>query len=276
MAQKLHIYAVAALCLGSARVARADLPVPQAMQKVNVEEHLGQKIPLDLPFVDQNGKKVNLKDYFDGKPVVISLVYFRCPMLCSLILSGEAKAMREMDLKIGKDYRAVTISFDPHDTPKDALAKQHGYLQALNDPDATSSWTFLTGQSSSITPLTKALGFDYYYDKVTSTFAHPAAIFIISPNGKISRDRYQLSFSPKQLKLALVDAGQGKAGTVLDRSILTCYRYDLSTQKYKFYIWGFIRGGAYLSLVGVLGLLGRLWYVEIKKKKAASQGKMAS
>jgi len=276
MVRGFYITAAVAV-LASASVARADLPEPAAMRQVNITEHLGQKIPLDLSFVDQNGKQVKLGDYFaQGKPVVLSLVYFRCPMLCSLILSGEAKVMREMGLTLGKDYQAVTVSFDPHDGPKDAAEKQHGYLQSLGQPDATSSWSFLTGQSSSIEPLTRALGFEYYFDETIQQFAHPAAIFIISPNGQISRYLYQLSFQPKQLKLALVEAAQGKAGSSLDRALLTCYRYDFAQKKYTFYIWGFIRGGALLGLAFVLGLLGTLWYREFKKKKPATQGKLAS
>jgi protein SCO1 len=276
MVRALYIAAGLSVFAG-AGTAYADLPVPLAMRQVDIEEHLGQKLPLDLAFVDQNGKSVKLGDYFhDGKPVVLSLVYFRCPMLCSLILSGEAKVMREMGLTLGKDYQAVTVSFDPHDGPKDAQIKQHGYLQSVGQPDATGAWTFLTGQPASIEPLTKAIGFKYYFDETIQQFAHPAAIFIISPDGKISRYLYQLSFQPKQLKLAVVEAAKGQAGSSLDRAILTCYRYDFAKKKYSFYIWGFIRGGAMLGFLFIAGLLGVLWMREFKKKKVATQGKMAS
>jgi len=270
MVQRVHMGVLVA-ALAVAGVARADLSQPPAMKAVDIEEHLGEKLPLDTSFVDQNGKPVKLADYFHGKPVVLSLVYFRCPMLCSLILSGQAKVMRELGLTLGQDYEAVTVSFDPHDTPKDAEAKQHNYLQALGRPDATAHWSFLTGQPDAIQPLTQALGFKYYFDESIQQFAHPAAIFIITPEGKISRYLYQLSFEPKQLKLGLVEAGQGKAGTTLDRSLLTCYRYDTATKKYQFYVWGFIRGMASLAFVALAAFLGRLWYLELKKKKVATQ-----
>lgn len=278
MVSRFHIAAVVGLALASALPARAELPPPPAMKAVDIEEHLGEKIPLDLQFVDETGKQVKLGDYFQsGKPVVLSLVYFRCPMLCSLILSGQAKVMHELELKLGQDYEAVTVSFDPHDTPRDAESKQHNYLQAMGNPGAGAHWSFLTGSNASIAPLTQALGFKYYFDESIQQFAHPAAIFIISPDGKISRYLYQISFQPQQLKLALVEAGKGKAGTALDRSLLTCYRYDLATKKYQFYVWGFIRLGAGLSFVLLAGFLGRLWHLELKKKrKLASQGKWAA
>jgi protein SCO1/2 len=277
MAHRLHI--VALLCMAGlgSRVAHADdLQVPLALKQVDIEEHLGEKLPLDLPFVDQTGKTVQLGDLFHGKPVVLSLVYFKCPMLCSLVLAGQAKVMREMDLGLGKDYSAVTVSFDPHDTPRDAEVKQHNYLQSLGKPDEKTSWTFLTGQPDSIGALTRAIGFKYYYDEGTQQFAHAAAIFIITPEGKISRYLYQLSFEPKQLKLAVVEAAAGRAGTsVLDRGLLSCYRYDIAEKRYKFYVMGFIKGGALLGFVLLAGLLGRLWYLEAKHK-FATNGKWTS
>jgi protein SCO1/2 len=276
MVQRLHIAVALALVLGVSGMARGEPQAQAAMRPVDIEEHLGEKVPLDLPFVDQNGKAVKLGELFHGKPVVLSLVYFRCPMLCSLLLSGQTRVMRELGLELGKDYEAVTVSFDPHDTPKDAELKQHGYLQSLGKPEAGADWSFLTGQPASIGPLTQALGFQYYFDEGIQQFAHPAAIFILSPDGKISRYLYQLSFEPKQLKLALVEAGQGKAGTTLDRSILTCYRYDFANKRYQLYVWGFIRGVALLGFFGVAGLLGRLWFLELKKKRVATQGKWTS
>ena len=151
MAHRLHIAALLCMVgLGSRAAHADDLQQPLALKQVDIEEHLGEKLPLDLPFVDQTGKTVQLGDLFHGKPVVLSLVYFKCPMLCSLVLAGQSKVMREMDLGLGKDYEAVTVSFDPHDTPRDAEVKQHNYLQSLGKPDQKTDWTFLTGQPDSI------------------------------------------------------------------------------------------------------------------------------
>lgn len=276
MAHRLHIVALLCMVGFGSRVALADdLPQPLALKQVDIEEHLGEKLPLDLPFVDQTGKAVKLGELFHGKPVVLSLVYFKCPMLCSLVLSGQAKVMREMDLGLGQDYQAVTVSFDPHDTPHDAEIKQHNYLQSLGKPDQKADWSFLTGGPESIGALTRAIGFKYYYDEASQQFAHAAAIFIITPEGKISRYLYQLSFEPKQLKLAVVEASAGRAGSSYDRSLLSCYRYDLASKRYKLYVIGFIKLGALLAFALLAALLGRLWYVEAKRKFAPN-GKWAS
>ncbi len=245
----------------AASVAHADVPQPPALRNVDVVEHLGERVPLDVHFVDQNGKSVELGDYLkQGKPVLLSLVYFRCPMLCSLILSGITKVMRDMDLHLGQDYGAVTVSFDPADNPATATTKQTNYLQALGKPGAAADWPYLTGSKDQIERLTQALGFQYTYDEQTQQFAHPAVVFILSPDGRISRYLYDFNFEPRQLKLALVEAAAGKAGSTVDRVLLQCYRYDPASRKYHFFVTRFMQTGGAIVLLSLAGLIGWLIY----------------
>lgn len=239
-------------------------------REVNITEHLGDRLPLDLPFTDENGQPTTLGAQFkSNRPVLLSLVYFKCPMLCSLVLSGITKTMREMDLHLGTDYDALTISFDPKDEARVAREKQGHYLQAVNEPGKTQYWPFLTGSAESIRQVTKAVGFDYYFDEETKQFAHAAVVFIITPEGKISRYLYNVSFEPRQLKLALVEASMGKAGVSMDKAMLQCFKYDPASRRYQFYVFGFLRLSSLAVLLALGGLLGRLWWMEGKRKWAS-------
>jgi protein SCO1 len=231
-----------------------------ALQDVDIEEHLGAKLPLQLPFVDENRRPVQLADYFrDGKPVVVVLAYFRCPMLCDLVLGSIAESLARQHLVLGRDYRALTISIDPKDTPAGASLKQRTLLQATNQLGAVDSWPFLTGARASIAPLAARLGFEYAYDDKTDQYAHPACVFFVTPDGRISRYLYGVKFRPLDVRLALDEAAHGKIGGIVDRVLLTCFRYDPATRRYGWYVRGILRGGAALTLVVVGGFLALLW-----------------
>jgi protein SCO1/2 len=263
------LFAVALLAAGppgAARAAEEDLPQP--LQGVDVEEKLGARVPPGAVFLDQDGKPVRIGDLLGkGKPVVMALVYYECPMLCGLLLGGMARGMKETGLEIGRDFLAVAVSFDPREKPAQALVRQKGLLQALDKADAKGAWPFLVGLEKDIHPVAEAVGFHYKYDEATKQYAHPAAIFVFTPDGRISRYLYGIEFPGRELRLALVEAADGKVGTSFDRFLLTCYRYDPVARKYVPYAMGMVRAGALLVLFGLAGALIFYWRREVKGAK---------
>jgi protein SCO1/2 len=229
---------------------------PVALEEVRVEEKLGAVVPLDVPFTDGQGRAYPLRQAFDGKrPVVLALVYYECPMLCGLVLSGMARAMRENGLELGRDYQAVTISFDPDERPAQAAERRRGYLQSMGRTEAGADWPFLVGAAEASRRVSDALGFHYVKDPVSGEWAHVAAIFVLTPEGKVSRYLYGIEYPPKDLRLALVEAASGRVGTSFDRLLLTCYRYDPASRKYQPYALGILRAGGALVLLALGGLV---------------------
>jgi protein SCO1/2 len=270
----------AALALAAAPSARAQFwsrpapggpptdQTPRILENVGIEEKLGNAIPLDVELVGADGRPWKLRSAFDGaRPVVLALVYYDCPMLCGLILSGMAKAMRESGLALGQDYQAVTISFDPDEKPAQGAERRRGYLQSMGRADATADWPFLVGTAQATRAIADAVGFSYVKDPVSGEWAHLAAIFVLTPDGKVSRYLYGVEYAPKDLRLALVEAAGGKVGTSFDRFLLTCYRYDPATRKYEPYAWGFVRAGAIATLAALTGLIGGLLWRERRAKR---------
>jgi protein SCO1/2 len=192
-------------------------------------------------------------------------------MLCGLVVSGLVKTLGKSGLVLGRDYEAVTVSISPTETPKDALTRKRGHLQNMGRTESDPDWAFLVGPKMSIDPLAKALGFQYSYDAATKQFAHAAVAMVISPEGKIARYLYPaengLEFVPRDVKLAAVEAANGRVGTTLDRLILTCYQYDPAKRRYGPYALAFVRGGAILVLVALVSLLAFLWRQELKLKQ---------
>ncbi len=256
--------ALAGLALAPpARGAENDVPAP--LQGVDVEERLGGLVPRDATFTDQDGKPVRIGDYLGtGKPVILSLVYYECPLLCGMILSGQARAMKETGLELGKDYRAVTVSFDPREKPAQALVRQKHYLQSFDRTGEKEVWPFLVGTGPESRRLADAVGFHYAYDEESRQYAHPAAIMVLTPDGKVSRYLYGVEFPGRDLRLALVEAADGRVGTSFDRFLLTCYRYDPVARRYVPYAMGFVRAGAILVFLGLAGALFVFWRREAK------------
>jgi len=253
---------------GAAQSEPSDLP--PALQGVEVVEQLGAQVPLPAAFVDQDGTPVRLERWFGkGRPVVMALVYYECPMLCGLVLGGLARAMKQTGLELGRDYSALSVSFDPREKPAQATVRQKAYLQALDRPEARGDWAFLVGAEPDIRAVADSVGFHYAYDPETKQYAHAAAIFVLTPEGKVSRYLYGIEFAGRDLRLALVEASQGRVGTSFDRFLLTCYRYDPAARRYVPYALGFVRAGAVVVLLGLAGGLAFLWRREAKGKGEA-------
>jgi len=207
--------------------------VPGALKGVGIDQRLDAQVPLDLKFNDEAGRSLPLSTYFTGKkPVIFTLVYYRCPMLCSEILTGLEGALKAVTLDPGKDFEVVAVSFDPKDTPEIAAAKKQSYLRRYNRPDTANGWHFLTGDEANIKALTDAIGFHYKYDPVTDQFAHASAIMIATPEGRLSKYFYGVEYGPRDIRLGLVEASNNKIGTPVDQILLFCFHYDPASGKY--------------------------------------------
>jgi protein SCO1 len=230
---------------------------PPGLKNVGIEQRLNEQIPPNLIFRDQTGNEVRFGDYFGSKPMILNLVYYKCPMLCSEVLSGLTSALKPMKLDVGKDFEVLTVSFDPRETPQDAIATSAQYLKRYGRPGAERGWHFLTGPQESIDSLTRAAGFEYQFDKGSGQFAHSTAILVLTPEGKIAQYYYGVEFPSKDLRLALVQASQNKIGNVVDQILLYCYHYDPAAGKYNLMIFRVLR----LAGVATMLLLGGLMFI---------------
>jgi protein SCO1/2 len=245
---------VVALAAGEARRAWADAPLPQILKGVGFDQRLNESIPLDIPFRDEAGHEVKIGDYFGKQPVILVMAYFRCPMLCTQVLNGLVEGLRETQLTMGKDFRVLTVSFDPSDAPRMAAAKKENYVRAYGEPEAAADWHFLTGTKESIDRLAHAVGFRYAYDEQSDQYAHAAGIVLLTPAGKISRYFYDVHYSGRDLRLGLVEASQNRIGTAIDQVLLFCFHYDPTAGRYGAAIMNFVRAGGVLTMI-CLGLL---------------------
>jgi protein SCO1 len=227
---------------------------PPGLKNVGIEQRLNEQIPLNLSFRNEAGKTVQLGDYFGKKPVILSLVYYRCPMLCSEVLSGMEGALRALSFNAGDQFNVLTVSFDPKDTPATATEKKALVLKSYKRPGAADGWHFLTGPQESIDALTKAVGFQYEYDPKTDQFAHTTAIMIVTPEGKIAQYYFGVEYPPTDLRLGLIQASENKIGTLADQVILYCYHYDPHAGKYSAIISHILQlaGGVTLLSIGLL------------------------
>ncbi len=221
---------------------------------IDVQEHLGQTIPLDLAFTRDDGQVVHLGDYFHrGKPVVVVLAYYNCPMLCTLVLNGLADAIKQNPWLPGRDYQIVTISIDTSETAELAGIKRKNYLNYLAKPDGNDGWRFHVGRQEAVDTLAAALGFKYFYVEERKEFAHPAVIFLLSEDGRISRYLYGIQFKERDFRLSLVEASEGKIGNTIDRLLLYCFHYDPNAKSYVVMAMNVMKLGGLATIV-VLGL----------------------
>src|ERR1700688_1762839 len=235
---------------------------PPRLENVGITQHLDAQVPPDLIFRDETGKTVNLGNYFGRKPLILNLVYYNCTMLCGEALAGLSSAMRLIKFDVGNQFDVVTVSFDPRETPEMAAAKKKDYVGRYGRANAATGWHFLTGQPDSINALTKVVGFQYQYDPKSNQYAHATAIMVLTPQGRISRYFYGVDFPPKDLRMGLVEASQGKIGNAVDAVLLYCYHYDPETGKYGALVGNVLRVAAAATILLLGGLLFILWRLD--------------
>ncbi len=207
--------------------------LPAQLQGVGIDQKLNNPVPLDLVFRDEYGRSVPLGTYFGSKPVLLALVYYQCPMLCTQILTGLETSLKAVSFNPGRDFEVVAVSIDPSEGPELALHKKNNYVHRYGRPNTANGWHFLTGDKPAIKALADAAGFRYKYDPATKQFAHASAIFILTPDGRMSRYFYGVEYSPRDIRLGLVEASQNKIGSPVDQILLFCYHYDPGTGKYS-------------------------------------------
>lgn len=237
----------------------ADEKVPE-LEGVGITEHLDEQIPLDLTFVDEHGYDVVLGDYFDGeKPIIITLNYYKCPMLCSLTLNGLTAGLEEMEWTLGDEFDVVTLSINPKEDAALAMTNKNGYLGHYDREGAEQGWHFLTGKQENITTLAEALGFGYVFDPQTGEFHHTASIMFMTPDGRISKYMNDVQFAGQDLRFALIEASEGRIGTTLDKLLLfNCFKYDPDRNSYTPSAWKLMRTGGVVMLAFLFGGLAIL------------------
>lgn len=232
---------------------------PDALKSIGIDQRLNNQLPLDATFKDETGRTVRFGDYFNKeRPVIVSLVYYKCPMLCNQVLNGLVGSIRGQNLLVGKDFDVVTLSFDPRETPQDAAEKKKvvlGDLHRADDPVAAAGWHFLTGDKTQIDAVADAVGFRYAFDERTNQFAHASGVMVATPAGKLSRYFYGIEYAPRDLRFALVESSEGRIGTAVDKIILYCYHYDPTSGKYGFVIMNAMRVGGVVTVFGVIALI---------------------
>lgn len=258
---------LAAAVVALVPTAHAQQGAPPALRQVGFDQKLGGSVPLELRFRDDTGREVRFGDYFGRKPVVLSLNYYACPMLCTVTLNGLASALNVLtSFDAGREFEVVTVSFDPTEGPALAAQKKASYLTRYKRPTAEAGWHFLTGDKAAIDALTASVGFRYTWDEETKQFAHPAGIVVLTPEGRISRYLYGIEYAPKDLKLALMESSSGKIGSAVDQAILYCYQYDPMTGRYSASILRIMRAGAVLTILALAGFIA----VSLRRERAAA------
>jgi protein SCO1/2 len=240
---------------------------PEILDQIGIEQRLNESIPLDLTFHDETGKSVQLQKYFGKKPVVLALVYYECPMLCSMVLNGLLKSLNVLSFDVGKEFDILTVSFDPAETPALAAAKKTSYLSKYARPAAENGWHFLTGDQESIKKLTEAVGFKYIKDPLTGQFVHASGIMVLTPTGKLSKYFYGVEYSSRDLKLGLMEASTNKIGSPVDQLLLYCYHYDPATGKYGMAIMNVIRVAGIATVLAI----GSFMLIMLRRDRVAKR-----
>lgn len=266
----LALTTVALLAMPNALHAQPSLP--PAIRDVGWEQKLDSPVPIDLTFRDESGQHVQLRDYFDGKPVILVLAYYRCPMLCNQVLNGLVQSMLDLPFDAGKDFNVVTVSFDPREQPELAAAKKHHYLERYGRPGAEKGWHFLTGEEPNIKQLADAVGFRYRYDAKREQYAHASGIMLLTPEGRVSRYFFDVRFPPRDLRLGLVEASQNRIGTAADQILLYCFHYDPTEGKYGPAVLNFVRAGGVLTVLAIGIFMYYLWRGERRTAQQTTAG----
>ncbi|MFO0875408.1 MAG: SCO family protein [Phycisphaerales bacterium] len=256
---------------GSRRAGTPADGVPAELQGVDIVEKLEAQLPLDVPFTDDTGRTITLRDCFDGKhPVVLQIGYLKCPMLCNLVLNDLVRGLKGVDWTVGQDFAVVSISVNPNESHELAAAKKQGYIVEYERADTAANragWRFLTGPESSSRAVADAAGFGYRFIPETGEYAHAAAIMLCTPDGKLSRYLYGVKFAPADLRLGLLEASQGRIGSTLDRFILWCHIYDPEARGYVVFALRLMKLGGALTLLALFAGLSMLWVRDLKRRR---------
>jgi protein SCO1/2 len=244
---------------GEAATSQSDI-----LAQVRYDQRLDEQVPGDLLFRDETGRAVQLGSYFGPRPILLALVYYECPMLCSQVLTGLTSALDVMTFNPGQEFEVVVVSFNPKEGPLLASAKKKSYMERYNRPGTESGWHFLTGPPESIAQLTRAVGFNYVWDERTKQFAHAAGAVLLTPHGKVSKYYYGVEFSARDLRLGMVEAAKDQIGTPVDNLLLYCYHYDPLTGKYGFVAMRAVQLGGIVTIVGML----TFWIVMWRRERA--------
>jgi protein SCO1/2 len=246
-------------------LATAASVLPPGLRNVTLEQRLNQQVPLDISFRGDSGRQLALSSYFGGKPVILAMVYYQCPMLCTQILNGLVISLRGMSLESGRDFEVVAVSIDPAETPDLAARKKAEYLRRYSK--SSTGWHFLTGAEPQIRQLADAVGFRYAYDPRTKQYAHASAIMVLTPGGRLSRYFYGIEYAPRDLRLGLVEASENKIGSPADQLLLYCYHYDPSTGKYSAIVMNIVRLAGALTLLIFGSLLIWMWRRDLRRSR---------
>ncbi len=254
--------------VGAVQAQRAG-ELPPVFEGVGIEERLGDYVPADLTFFDETGAEVRLGDFFDGqRPVALNLVYFDCPMLCSLVLDRFTQTLKQMDWAPGGPFEVLTISFAAGETPDLAARAKERYVAALGRPEAASGWHFLTGTEENIQALAGAVGFSFKWVEEAGEYAHPTALILLGGDGKITRYLHGMDYPAADVRKALVEASEGKVGTTVDRVLLYCFRYDPAANSYVPHAVNLMKLGGLLTVLVLGGMLVFFWRRERRRQQA--------
>ena len=223
---------------------------PGLLGRIGIDQRLHEQVPLDLSFVDETGREVKLREYFGRRPVLLALVYYECPMLCTQVLNGVTGALKVLNFDVGKEFDVVAVSINPREGPGLAAAKKQAYLERYGRPHTAAGWHFLTGREENIRALANAVGFRYAYDEEIKQYAHGAGVELLTPRGVIARYFYGIEFAPRDMRLGIVEASEERIGSPIDSVLLLCYHYDPATGKYGATAMTMVRIGAVMTMLG--------------------------
>jgi protein SCO1/2 len=245
---------------------------PGILSKIGIDQRLNEKVPLDLPFVDENGREVRLGDYFGKRPVLLAMVYYECPMLCTQVLNGVTGALKTLSFDVGREFDVVAVSINPREGPGLAAAKKQAYVERYGRPQTADGWHFLTGREENIRALANAVGFRYVYDEQTKQYAHGAGVELLTPKGVIARYYYGIEYSGRDIRLGVIEASEEKIGTPIDSVLLLCFHYDPATGKYGATALTMVRVGAVLTMIGLAAFL----VVAVRRERAVGRHEAVS
>jgi protein SCO1 len=276
-------FTIAALCAAPAVVsAQGPLPKlepgdaatakPGVLSRVGIDQRLNEQVPLDLEFVDENGRDVKLREYFGTRPVLLAMVYYECPMLCTQVLNGVTGALKVLNFDVGREFDVVAVSINPREGPGLAAAKKQAYVERYGRPETADGWHFLTGREENIRALANAVGFRYEYDESIKQYAHGAGVELLTPKGVIARYFYGIEFAPRDIRFGIMEASEERIGSPIDSVLLLCYHYDPATGQYGASVITMVRIGAVMTMIGFAAFL----FVSLRRERASRHGHEAA